>query len=174
MIRLPPRSTRTDTLFPSTTLFRAERTEENRALNPAFYGLMPASISHEGYSAKPMHSYWDDFWALRGYKDAVEVAKVLGKDDEARRMAASRDQFRKDLYASIRVATQAHGIDFIPGAAELGDFDPTSTTIALAPGGEQGRLPADLLHHTFERSEEHTSELQSLIRISYAVFCLKT
>src|SRR3546814_8986155 len=69
----------------------SERTEANRAKNPAFYGLMPASISHEGYSAKPMHSYWDDFWALRGYKDAVEVAKVLGKDDEARRMAASRD-----------------------------------------------------------------------------------
>src|SRR3546814_4524558 len=57
----------------------------------------------------------------------------------------------EDLYASIRVATRAHGIDFIPGAAELGDFDPTSTTIALAPGGEQGRLPADLLHNTFER-----------------------
>ncbi|GAB3318485.1 discoidin domain-containing protein [Luteimonas notoginsengisoli] len=129
----------------------SERTEANRAKNPAFYGLMPASISHEGYSAKPMHSYWDDFWALRGYKDAVEVAKVLGKDDEAQRMAASRDQFREDLYASIRAATQAHAIDFIPGAAELGDFDPTSTTIALAPGGEQGRLPEDLLDNTFER-----------------------
>src|SRR3546814_11160358 len=89
----------------------SERTEENRALNPAFYGLMPASISHEGYSAKPMHSYWDDFWAMRGYKDAVEVAKVLGKDDEARRMAASRDQYRKDTYACIRVATKATGIE---------------------------------------------------------------
>src|SRR3546814_11533595 len=66
-------------------------------------------------------------------------------------MAASRDQFREDLYASIRTATRAHGIDFIPGAAELGAFDPTSTTIALAPGGAQGRLPAALLHNTFER-----------------------
>jgi hypothetical protein len=26
-----------------------------------FYGLLPASISHEGYSAKPMHSHWDNF-----------------------------------------------------------------------------------------------------------------
>ncbi|HVI57668.1 MAG TPA: discoidin domain-containing protein [Luteimonas sp.] len=129
----------------------SERTEANRARNPAFYGLMPVSISHEGYSAKPMHSYWDDFWALRGYKDAVEVAGVLGKDEDARRIAASRDQFRGDLYASLRAATAAHGIDFIPGAAELGDFDPTSTTIALAPGGEQGRLPEDLLRNTFER-----------------------
>ena len=129
----------------------SERTEANRAKNPAFYGLMPASISHEGYSAKPMHSYWDDFWALRGYKDAVEIATWLGRADDAKRFAASRDEFRADLYASITIATKQHGIDFIPGAAELGDFDATSTTIALAPGGEQDRLPQDLLVNTFER-----------------------
>nr|WP_242108572.1 discoidin domain-containing protein [Luteimonas aquatica] len=129
----------------------SERTEENRARDPAFYGMMPASISHEGYSAKPMHSYWDNFWALRGYKDAVQIAQWLGEDAAARRFAASRDQFRDDLYASLRAATRRHGIDYLPGAAELGDFDPTSTTIALAPGGEQGRLPAELLHNGFER-----------------------
>lgn len=129
----------------------SERTQANRAVNAAFYGMMPASISHEGYSAKPMHSYWDNFWALRGYKDAVEVAEALGETVEAKRMAASRDQFRDDLYASLRAATQMHGIHYLPGAAEIGDFDPTSTTIALAPGGEQGKLPVDLLHGTFER-----------------------
>ena len=133
------------------TLRLSERTDANRARNPAFYGMMPASISHEGYSAKPMHSYWDNFWALRGYKDAVEIAQWLGKDADAKRFAASRDQFRDDLYASLRSATKQHGIDFLPGAAELGDFDATSTTIALAPGGEQGRLPQDLLANTFER-----------------------
>jgi hypothetical protein len=139
----------------------SERTEANRAKNPAFYGLMPASISHEGYSAKPVHSYWDDFWALRGYKDAVDVAQWLGKPEEARRFAASRDQFRDDLYASLGAATRSHGIDFIPGAAELGDFDPTSTTIALAPGGEQGRLPDDLLRNTFERYWKESSQRAS-------------
>ena len=129
----------------------SERTQASRELDPAFYGMMPASISHEGYSAKPMHSYWDNFWALRGYKDAVEIAQWLGKDEEAKAFAASRDQFREDLYASIGNATDKHGIDYIPGAAELGDFDATSTTIALAPGGEQGRLPQRLLNNTFER-----------------------
>lgn len=129
----------------------SERTEANRAVNPAFYGMMPASISHEGYSAKPMHSYWDNFWALRGYKDAVEVAQWLGKSEEAVRFAASRDQFREDLYNSLGEATRLHGIGFLPGSAELGDFDATSTTIALAPGGEQGRLPEALLKGTFER-----------------------
>ena len=129
----------------------SERTEENRARNPAFYGMMPVSISHEGYSAKPMHSYWDNFWALRGYKDAMEIAAELGRVDDAARFAAARDEFRQDLYASLQTATQQHHIDFLPGSAELGDFDPTSTTIALAPGGEQGRLPPQLLGNTFER-----------------------
>ncbi|MBN8223720.1 MAG: discoidin domain-containing protein [Xanthomonadales bacterium] len=129
----------------------SERTEENRERDPAFYGMMPASISHEGYSAKPMHSYWDNFWALRGYKDAAEIARALGRDADAARMAAARDQFRADLAASLRAATAGHGIDYLPGAAELGDFDPTSTTIALAPGGERDWLPADLLENTFQR-----------------------
>ncbi|MEJ1095186.1 MULTISPECIES: discoidin domain-containing protein [unclassified Pseudoxanthomonas] len=129
----------------------SERTEANRRMNPAFYGMMPASISHEGYSAKPVHSYWDNFWALRGYKDAAEVAKWLGKAKEAQTFAESRDQFRGDLYASLHAAVEQHGIDYLPGSAELGDFDATSTTIALAPGGEQGRLPPTLLNNTFER-----------------------
>ncbi|WP_455423423.1 discoidin domain-containing protein [Cognatilysobacter tabacisoli] len=129
----------------------SERTAANRAVNPAFYGMMPASISHEGYSAKPMHSYWDNFWALRGYKDAVQIAQWLGRERDARRFAASRDQFAADLVASLEAATRQHGIGYLPGAAELGDFDATSTTIALAPGGEQHRLPQDKLLGTFER-----------------------
>ncbi|HWX65817.1 MAG TPA: discoidin domain-containing protein [Rhodanobacter sp.] len=117
----------------------------------ALHGLMPASISHEGYSAKPMHSYWDDFWSLAGYDDAVQLATALGHADEASRYARSRDQFRADLHASILAAVQRHGIDFVPGAAELGDFDPTSTTIALSPGDAQNWLPPALLRQTFER-----------------------
>ncbi|MGO4549649.1 discoidin domain-containing protein [Lysobacter sp. 2RAF19] len=129
----------------------SERTEANRAKNAAFYGLMPASISHEGYSAKPMHSYWDDFWALRGYKDAVQIAQWLGKDADAQRFAASRDQFSDDLQASLRTAMAQQKIDFIPGSAELGDFDATSTTIALAPGAADAVLPPGALETTFER-----------------------
>src|SRR5690606_35139943 len=124
---------------------------ENRARNSGFYGMMPASISHEGYSAKPVHSYWDDFWALRGYKDAADMAKALGLEIEAEAMAQSRDQFRQDLYDSLQATMAAHSIDYLPGSVELGDFDPTSTTIALAPGGEQGALPQPALDNTFER-----------------------
>src|SRR5437773_7433239 len=72
-----------------------------------FYGLLPPSISHEGYSAKPMHSYWDDLFALRGYKDAVYLAGVLGHENERARLARSRDEFSRDLAASVRAAMEA-------------------------------------------------------------------
>lgn len=127
----------------------SERTALNRS--GALYGLMPASISHEGYSTKPMHSYWDDFWSLVGYDDTVQLANALGKQAEAARYTESRNQFRADLHTSILAAVRQHGIDFIPGAAELGDFDPTSTTIALSPGAAQDWLPPVLLRQTFER-----------------------
>jgi hypothetical protein len=134
------------------SLRQSERTDANLAsATRAFYGLLPASISHEGYSAKPMHSYWDDFWALKGYTGAIATASALGHTDAAIRLQAQRAEFRVDLAASLRYATAAKGIAFLPGCAELGDFDPTSTTIAIAPAGELHRLPADLVHATFER-----------------------
>jgi hypothetical protein len=119
-----------------------------------FYGLMPQSISHEGYSAKPMHSYWDDFFALRGFKDAAEIATILGKP-EAAPYARARDDFRNHFYASIRLAMAQHRIDYIPGAAELGDFDATSTTIALNPADELARLPQPALNRTFDKYFEN-------------------
>ncbi len=129
----------------------SERTDKNLiAERRMLYGLMPPSISHEGYSAKPQYSLWDDFWALRGFKDAAEVAALLGKPEEAA-MAMSRDQFAADLHAAILAARDHWKIDYIPGATSLGDFDATSTTIGLDPGGEQARLDPKMLDATFER-----------------------
>ncbi|MES2162773.1 MAG: discoidin domain-containing protein [Pseudomonadota bacterium] len=134
------------------TLRQSERTAANQTPERrAFFGLMPASISHEGYSEKPMHSYWDDFWAMRGYKDAADMAAVLGDSAAARRLSVQRDEFRHDLYASLAASTAAHKVDYMPGAAELGDFDPTSSTIALTPGGEQQQLSPGLLKATYEK-----------------------
>lgn len=129
----------------------SERTAKNlTADRRMLYGLMPPSISHEGYSAKPQYSLWDDFWALRGFKDAAEVAALLDKP-EAPAMAAARDQFATDLHAAILKARDYWKIDHIPGATSLGDFDATSTTIGLDPGGEQARLDPKMLDATFQR-----------------------
>ena len=116
-----------------------------------FRGILPPSISHEGYSAKPMHSYWDDLFALRGYKDAAWLATLLGDTALAPVYAARRDTFRVDVMASYRAAMRVHRIDYLPGAADLGDFDATSTTIGVAPGGELGALPDSALRRTFDK-----------------------
>jgi hypothetical protein len=130
----------------------SERTPENqKGDRAAFYGLMPASISHEGYSAKPMHSYWDNFWALGGYEASIRIARALKEKKQMSVFIESRDQFRSDLYRSLNTAMRMHKIDYLPGAAELGDFDATSTTIALAPVGETQMLPPFELNATFER-----------------------
>src|SRR3546814_4217337 len=97
MIRRPPRSTRTDTLFPYTTLFRSEN-------------LLVGVVRAQGLAV--------------GQKEVAGIA-VLDGDDVADR-AQLFDAFEQNY-----------------------------------------------MHQTAPRSEEHTSELQSLMRISYAVFCLK-
>ncbi len=121
----------------------------------AFYGLMPESISHEGYSAKPMHSYWDDFFTIRGLKDAVTIAKVLNKKEDEKKFTLLRDEFEKNLYHSIDLAMQMHNIDYIPGCVELGDFDATSTTIALYPANELHNLHEPQLNNTFDKYFEN-------------------
>ena len=131
------------------------RTDEYR--QPAklrYFGLLPESISHEGYSSHPVHSYWDDFFALTGLKNAADLARDLGKTAEADRWAADRDEFKTDLYASINRVIEEAKIDYVPASADLADRDPTSTTTALSPGGELGNLHAKLPPRTLERTFE--------------------
>jgi hypothetical protein len=141
---------------------RAERkTDVYRYGTPvqrACYGLVPESISHEGYSDVPRHSYWDCFFILRGLKDATAIAEALGEQKLGGEFAAERDDFRKDLYASMRLAMQTTGVDYIPGCVELGDFDATSTTIGLMPAGELGQIPEPQLHNTFDKYYEFFRE----------------
>src|SRR3546814_7872959 len=101
MIPRPPRSTRTDTLFPYTTLFRSEAAK------------LPIAVS-------------------RIALDAVDFSCENKK------------------YRLVHDG---------PQLTELGELEP-SLGPSCSPDGKW-------------RSEEHTSELQSLMRISYAVFCLK-
>lgn len=120
----------------------------------AYYGLVPESISHEGYSAKPMHSYWDNFFTIKGLKDAADIQHILGQPEEYERIALIRDNFSKNLYESLRLAMQTRHIDYIPGCVELGDFDATSTTVALNPCNELKNLPKPQIYNTFDKYYE--------------------
>src|SRR3546814_2370851 len=111
MIRRPPRSTRTDTLFPYTTLFRSNDAAGHRAL---LAWLAPHTIVRVVFEATgAYHRAFERRLATAG----LAMAKVNPR--QARRFAEATGKLAKT------------------------------------------------------RSEEHTSELQSLMRISYAVFCLK-
>jgi hypothetical protein len=116
-----------------------------------FYGLVPESISHEGYSDKPMHSYWDDFFTIKGLKDAVEIAKIVNNKNDIKLFTKLRDTFKENLYNSIKLSTTLHKINYMPGCVEKGDFDPTSTTVSLYPCNEKVNLPKDLLYNTFDK-----------------------
>jgi hypothetical protein len=166
--------------------------------NTAFYGMVPESISHEGYSAKPMHSYWDDLFILKGLEDAEYLEAVVRGSSIDQGAVASKPEgspieprttsdapvvsgssadsgavrsnpkgapieprttshaFRKDLLSSIAKTMSNHNIDYIPGSVELGDFDATSTTVAVTP--VDADLPREALLRTFEKYWEHALE----------------
>lgn len=121
-----------------------------RELPERFRGIIAPSISHEGYSV-PTHSYWDDFWALKGWRDGAWLANALGSaelDTWARQQYAV---LRESVSASLQTVIRWRGSGVIPASADLGDGDPTSISIALDPCGQADLLPRSVLEHTFDR-----------------------
>src|SRR3546814_5277191 len=138
MIRRPPRSTRTDTLFPYTTLFRS-RPEGN--LGGAGAGCQPAG-DYVRIAAAAAQQIFE--------QDAMDDRQPCGAErlqvDDAIAPPAAFDDGR------------GHGTSVVRGI-----FAGEAACLLGRPAAIDRPL----------RSEEHTSELQSLMRISYAVFCLK-
>src|SRR3546814_9632952 len=129
MHRPPHRSTRTHSLFPSTTRFRSPRSPANLPVRP-----------RSGAASHPA--------ALRRHPDLRGQPAELAIDQVEIRVAQRRQV----------VARGQHRLE-----VELGEDQP------LAVAGLRQGIAVGIEH---ARSEEHTSELQSLMRTSYAVFCL--
>src|SRR3546814_5862075 len=145
MIRPPPRSTRTATLFPYTTLFRSTTAGNllQRTRCPYFYDSnQPCNKRKPGSGCAAIGG----FSRLHAIVGASEACIATHLSDMA-------------------VAMQA-----LDAAVETVDAAGKIRTIALA---SFYRAPATTPHPATIRTEEHTSELQSLMRTSSAVFCLK-
>jgi hypothetical protein len=110
---------------------RAERMtpEYQTAEQATVFGLLPESASHEGYLAHPVHSYWDDFWGVRGLEAAAELTD-LTKD--SLRWKAEASHFQADMVRSIEKVISDKQLAYIPGSVEWADFDPTATSNAIA------------------------------------------
>jgi len=115
-----------------------------------FRGILPPSISHEGYST-PAHSYWDDFWALRGLKDFRAAAEIMDDPDEAAWAGAQYRMLRHDLSNSVAATMRTAGLDYVPASADHADFDPTSVAIAFFPCAEDSLLPSQAVARLFGR-----------------------
>jgi hypothetical protein len=114
-------------------------------------GLLPISVSHEGYLAQPVHSYWDDFWAIRGVRDAADLARVLRRDEAAEQWTALAARIERSLFASIDATRARRGLDFIPGSVEWADFDPTATANAIYLFDVPDGLDRAAVERTFEK-----------------------
>ena len=108
-------------------------------------------MSHEGYLAQPVHSFWDGFWALKGAGDAAELARVLGKTASAERCGALAARLRTSTIAAIEKTRAAHSLDFIPGSVEWADFDPTATANAIYLLDVPEGLDRAALERTFDK-----------------------
>ena len=115
-----------------------------------FRGILAPSISHEGYPA-PTHSYWDDYWALKGWHDGAWLARQWQLNDMARWATEQEAALRDSLAASIRATIDWKHIDYIPASADFADIDPASVSIALDPSDQQEVLPDTALRTTFMR-----------------------
>jgi len=140
-----------------------------------FRGLLPESISHEGYAKRPVHSYWDDLFALRGLRDAAFLAEAVGDADRTRSFGALAEEFHRDLLASYAAAMQLHGLDRLPASVELGDFDPTSTAVWFTTGGDASDLPEPAVEKTFALYAQELDRRRSgaLVREAYAPYELR-
>jgi hypothetical protein len=115
-----------------------------------FRGILAPSISHEGYPT-PTHSYWDDYWALKGWHDGAWLARQWQASDMASWAADQEAALHDSMASSIRATMDWKRIDYVPASADFGDSDPTSVSIALDPGGQQELLPYSASHTTFIR-----------------------
>src|SRR3546814_9026023 len=129
MLRLPPEPSRTDTLFPYTTLFRScDVLEELRAQDAV------------GHRVEGLRSHGEHAAARRHREPAQQAA-------------------REEVGHPLR---RLEEVDGVPGGRRVDDYEVVAARrVDLV----------EALHG--DRSEEHTSEIQALMRISYAVFCLK-
>ncbi|HEX2484780.1 MAG TPA: discoidin domain-containing protein [Myxococcota bacterium] len=140
-----------------------------------FYGILPESISHEGYAKRPVHSYWDSLFALRGITDAGWLAGVLGDEARAVEYTALRATFEADLLASYRATMEHFGLAHLPASADLGDFDPTATAVWLATGGDPEALPQPAHARTFDDYFEELDARRrgALVREAWAPYELR-
>src|SRR3546814_6877870 len=182
MIRRPPRSTRTDTLFPYTTLFRSI-VELHRHMTIAVATAEDLPFIDKEHHVQSVSRALANF-NISADRSIRELKVHFVRTGQARRFRDGPAHF-VHLFVVGPLRRQRRGRCVLTLRARLcraGDWITcrhcgACLRISKRADKDQrddrsyGEMPT--LEAPNVRSEEHTSELQSLMRISYAVFCLK-
>ncbi len=115
------------------------------------YGILPEGHSHEGYLNNPQQSLWDDYWALKGWKDAQLLAKIANREDVIPWMKEEENNFRKCLLEDIKLLQSEKNIKYIPASIGLAEFDAISLSIALFPTFEYRYLDRDQINYSLNK-----------------------
>lgn len=102
-------------------------------------GILPASVSAEDLGDGLRQHYWDDFWCVRGLRDAAYAARALGKSDAARWMSAEAESLMNATVSSIRKTMAKHSIGYIPNGPD------EVTSSAMARGTSCALWPCGVL-----------------------------
>src|SRR3546814_2047884 len=163
MSRRPPKSTRTDTLFPDTTLFRSRKLDEIVVEILRRADCRPARLARYGAVVDRREA---DFRGLgEGAGILVRARPVRMPMPEVIRLRRRKGQAVFPLQQPRRAPVPQADPHADVAAVELEGPQQKGVSLRTVDDGQAALHPL--------RSEEHTSELQSLMRISYAVFCLQ-
>src|SRR3546814_3536200 len=152
MILRPSRSTRTDTLFPYTTLFRSGLQSYQEVL------AQESAVDPDSQISRQVREI-----AQRLIAKVPEVEDALAAENG---MQAQHIEDSFDWAVTVLQSDQANAF-CLPGGK-------MAVYTGLVPVAQNADAMAIVMGHEItHRSEEHTSEIQSLMRLSYAVFCVK-
>ncbi|MES2996169.1 MAG: discoidin domain-containing protein [Verrucomicrobiota bacterium] len=140
----------------------------------AFKGLLPESVSHEGYLSHPVHSFWDNFWGVRGMEAASDLAALIGKERESERWGNEALDFEDDVLRSMKVVIKEKKLDYLPGSVEWADFDPTASANAIAMLDFARVLPQDAMRTMMRKylvhfRKKHSGEMPWLNYTAYEI-----
>jgi len=123
--------------------------QADREAPERFRGIIAPSISHEGYPT-PTHSYWDNYYSLKGWHDGAWLAAALGNAEMDTWARSQYAVLRESVAASIRETMAWKEATWIPSSADMGENDPTSTSIGIDPCGQIDLLPDTALKNTYD------------------------
>src|SRR5205823_11294155 len=88
------------------------------AEGPETASLLPANLSAEDLGPATWHHYWDDLWAIAGYREAAYAARELGHTSDAVDFDARAQDLQANVLQSVSLVQARSGVAYVPNGPE--------------------------------------------------------